>query len=231
MLNISDGAFPKKVANSIKIPIEEAEKIFNAYHNDLFPGITKFRESYVLPTTIEHGRCHLGLGFYIKSDDPERDIRTVNNANSQFWSLLTALAINKLHQQIDLMGYENDVVVTSTVYDSIYFIVRDDPTIIKWLNDVLVPIMVTDFMTDQIVHNEANLELGTSWADLIELPNNASFVTISMTAELVRNHVKSVLVINEKYVGTYQKSLSSPYDNWPDAVAWVAEQEQLHGSN
>lgn len=34
--------------------------------------------------------------------------------------------------------------------------------------------MLVDFMHDQTVHNEASLELGLSWADLHELPNNAT---------------------------------------------------------
>jgi len=181
MLNISDGAFPKKVANSIKIPIEEAEAIFNAYHNELFPGITDFRENYVLPTAIDTGKCHLGLGFYIHTDNPEKSIRTINNANSQFWSILTALAINKIHHEIDAKGYQNDIIVTSTVYDSIYFIVRADPVIINWLNQTLVPIMEKDFMENQIVPNSANLCVGTSWADIDdnELAPNASIENIA----------------------------------------------------
>lgn len=56
--------------------------------------------------------------------------------------------------------------------------VRNDPHIIKWLNDTLIPIMVTDFMEGQLVKNEADLELGTSWAHLHKLPHNASIEDI-----------------------------------------------------
>lgn len=79
-VGLAYGAFPKKVASSIKCTLEEAEGIFYSYHMELFPGITKFREDYVLPTALAKGEIHLGLGFYIKSDDPDRDIRTLNNA-------------------------------------------------------------------------------------------------------------------------------------------------------
>lgn len=173
------GAYPKKVASTVKIPIEEAETIFNAYHNELYPGITEFRENRVLPTATEYGQIHLGLGFHLQTDDPDRDIRTLNNACSQFWSILTGLTINKLHHLIDEAGYQNDILVTSTIYDSIYFEVRNDPTIIKWLNDHIIPIMEQDFLEDQIVHNSANLEIGPSWADLHELPHEATLEYIS----------------------------------------------------
>lgn len=77
---LSYGAFPPKVAASLKISVPAAEAIFDSYHNELYPGITKYREEYVLPTAQEHGKVHLGLGCYIKSDNPDKDIRTLNNA-------------------------------------------------------------------------------------------------------------------------------------------------------
>ena len=177
------GAYPKKVAATVKIPLDEATNIFNAYHNELYPGITKYRENYVLQTAHETGRIHLGLGFYMKTDDPDRDIRTLNNGTCQFWSILTALTINKLHQLIDEAGYSKDILVTSTIYDSVYFEVREDPTIIKWLNDTIIPIMTTDFMLNQTIKNDADLEIGRDWADLHKLGHNASIDDITTILE------------------------------------------------
>lgn len=168
------GAYPPKVAASVKIPLSEAEQIFYAYHNELFPGITAFREGYVLPTAIEQGYIHLGLGFNIATDKPERDIRTLNNACSQFWSILTALTINKMHQLIDEAGLEEDVKVVSTIYDSIYFEVTEDPTIIKWTNENLIKTMLVDFLDDQIVHNDADSDIGYDWADMTTIKHDAS---------------------------------------------------------
>jgi hypothetical protein len=156
----------------------KAESIFNNYHQNLYPDITEYRESYVLPTAAEHGKIHCGLGFYLHTDNADRDIRTLNNATAQFWSILTALSINELHKRIDAAGYQDSIFVTSTIYDSIYLEVRKDANLIKWLNDNLVEIMVQDFMQDQIVHNECALEVGNSWADLVELSNSASLAEI-----------------------------------------------------
>ena len=176
---LSYGAFPPKVADTLKIPISEAESIFTRYHNELYPGITDYRENYVLPTAMQHGKVHLGLGFYIKTDDPGRDIRTINNATCQFWSILTALTINRMHKLIDEAGYQNDIQVTSTIYDSIYFNVRKDPTIVKWLNDNLIPCMTQDFMENQTIKNTADLEVGPDWADLSLIHNDASLEDIT----------------------------------------------------
>lgn len=179
----SYGSYPPKIASTIKCSLEQATEIFNAYHNDMYPSITEYRENYVLPTTLERGRIHLGLGFYIHSDDPKRDIRTLHNATAQMWSLLTVLTINKLHHLIDDAGLQNDILVTSSIYDSIYLEVRNDPTIIQWLNDRIIPIMTTDFMENQAVPNDAQLELGLDWSDLHGIPHNATLDDITSVLE------------------------------------------------
>jgi len=172
------GAYPPKIAATLKISLEEAEVIFNRYHNELYPDITKYREDYVLPTAKEHGSVHLGLGLHLKTDDPKKDIRTLANATIQFWSILTLLAINKMHEEIDSQSYEEDIFCIATIYDSAYYVVRDDAETIKWLNDTIVPIMNKDFLIDQIVHNEATGEIGPNWADLQQIPNEASLEQI-----------------------------------------------------
>ena len=172
---LSYGCFPPKVAATLKIPLEEAEKIFNNYHQTLYPSITEYRENYVLKTVKDVGKIHLGLGFYMKSSKPDRDIRTLSNATCQFWSILTAIAINELHHRIDETFVSNQTIqVTSTIYDSIYGIAVADPEVLKWLNDNIIPIMVQDFMVDQTVHNEAQLEIGPDWASLHPIPIDAT---------------------------------------------------------
>ena len=177
---LSYGAYPPKVAKQLKVSIEEATEIFNNYHNVLYPSITKYREEYVLETAKTEKRIHLGMGFYINTSNPRKDIRTLTNATCQFWSILTALAINKLHSRVDECLIDpSDVQVTSTIYDSIYGIVYNDPEVIAWLNREIVSIMETDFMLDQIVHNAAELEIGTSWANLHGLHKDATEEQVS----------------------------------------------------
>jgi len=180
---LSYGSFPKKVSQTLKIPLDEAEQIFNNYHEVLYPGITEYRETYVLPTAQSQGYIHLGLGCIINTDDADRDIRTLNNATAQFWSILTLLTINKLHRLIDEAGLQEDIKVTATIYDSIYLQVSEDPEVVEWLNNTIVPIMETDFMENQTVRNEARLEIGLDWANLTELSDTASLEDITTTME------------------------------------------------
>jgi DNA polymerase I-like protein with 3'-5' exonuclease and polymerase domains len=179
------GAFPPKIAATLGITLAEAQEIFNNYHMVLYPGITDYRENYVLPTAKEDGQLHLGLGFMLKTDDPSSDIRTLANATCQFWSILTALAINKMHRLIDKKGYENDVKVVSTIYDSIYFEVTENSKIIKWVNDNLITTMLVDFMEGQAIPNTANADVGYNWADMTTLSNNACIKEIEEALQVV----------------------------------------------
>lgn len=172
------GAFPPKVSRALKISIPAAEAIFDRYHNELYGGITDYRENYVLPTAKRDGRIHLGLGCYLYTDNPDKDIRTLNNATIQFWSILTLLTINKVHQLTDEQEMDKDVYCIATIYDSIYYLVRDNTESIKWLNDTIVPIMCKDFVKNQIVKNEAVGEIGRNWADLEQISNGASIEEI-----------------------------------------------------
>lgn len=151
----------------------------------MYPGITHYRENYVLPTARSSGKLHLGLGCYIKTDNADRDCRTLHNATAQFWSILTLLSMHKLQVEIDKAGYTSDIQITSSIYDAIYMVVRDDATIVKWLNDTLIPIMEQDFLPSQVVHNRANLEIGTDWSNISkhELPHDATLTQIQETLD------------------------------------------------
>ena len=180
------GGFPDEHKNGVI-----TQEIFDNYHNILYPDITRYREEYVLPTTIEQGYLHLGLGCRIYSDDPAGDIRTINNATSQFWSILTLIAINEVNHRISEEGLEDKIQVCSTIYDSIYFYVENDAETIKWLNDNAVEAICVDYLEDQVVKNEAEGEIGKNWADLHKVLNKASTEDISKVLEKVHEETTS----------------------------------------
>ena len=79
-----------------------------------------------------------------------------------------------MHQLIDAANLSDDIFCTSTIYDSIYFCVREDASIIQWLNSHIVPTITADFMENQTIHNAACGEIGYDWASLKQVPVNAS---------------------------------------------------------
>ena len=167
---LSYGAFPPKVATSIGCSLEEATSIFNAYHEEMYPDITAMREE-AMKVAKTQGYLHLGLGCRMYSDDIDKDTRTLFNGLSQFWSILTLIAMNELNYRID--RDDMDIHINATIYDALYGYVKADVESVKWLNDTLCPIMEKDFMEGQIVHNEANLEISsTNWAEFTELTHD-----------------------------------------------------------
>jgi hypothetical protein len=154
------------------------EEIFHNYHNVLYSGVKDYIENYVIPTTQKNGELHLGLGWYIKSDDARSDSRTLHNATCQFWSVLTAIALTRVHRRIEEDGMQDRIQATSTIYDSIYYNCKADPETIAWLNKELIDAMSVDFLTNQRIKNEASLEIGPDWSDLTEIPNNATLEEI-----------------------------------------------------
>ena len=159
------------------------QEIFDNYHNVLYPGITEYREKYVLPTARQKGFIHLGLGCRMYCSDAYAAIRTINNATVQFWSILTLIAINEFNYQIKEASLENEVQVISTIYDSIYTQVIRDPEIIKWVNDTIIPIMCVQYLEDEVIHNEAIGDIGLNWTDLHQVKNNASIKQINKILE------------------------------------------------
>ena len=159
-------------------------EIYENYHTTLYPNIMKTVNEYILPTVKKDKEIHCGLGFKIRSDRPETDVRTLNNALNQFWSILTAIGINELHHRIDETFVSSDTVqVTSTIYDSIYGICLADPEVIHWLNENIVEILTKDFVEGQLVKNEANLEIGLNWANTHNIDNGASLEDITKLLE------------------------------------------------
>ena len=154
------------------------QEIYDNYHYTLYPGVRDYIDNYVIPTAKSNGHIHLGLGFNIYTDFPDKDQRTLHNATIQFWSILSILAINKMHHLIDQNGLQDDVRIISSIYDSIYFEVTKDPDVIKWVNDNLITIMTKDFMENQRIPNDAESEIGYSWASLYKLPHNSSLEEI-----------------------------------------------------
>ena len=156
------------------------QEIFDNYHNVLYPGITKYREKYVLPTAQKQGYLHLGLGCRIYTDNAGDAIRTINNATVQFWSILTMIAVNELNYRIKEAGLLEKMDVISTIYDSIYVDVDKDPKIIKWLNDNIIEVLCVDYLKNQVVPNAAEGEIGNNFADLFKVKNNASVEDIKL---------------------------------------------------
>jgi hypothetical protein len=70
-----------------------------------------------------------------------------------------------------------DIYPINTIHDAAYFLVKDDPMSVKFLNDTLINEMQWNAhpsISSNEVMMEANLEIGKSWDKQFTLPNNAT---------------------------------------------------------
>ena len=161
----------------------EAEVIFDNYHNKLYPGVTKYREEYVLPQVQEHGWIHLNWGLKLFSDDAKRDIRTLNNSTMQSYSNLTQIAGVEFDKVYKQSKFAKDIKFINIVHDCLYYEVPYDIECIKYINDTLPPIMCKQFIHDQEIPIKAEIDIGPSLAECVTLPNNADTATIKALLE------------------------------------------------
>ena len=172
-MNISDGGFPDShKGGSI------TQEIFDRYHNELYPGVTKFREEYVIPYSKDQGFLHLNWGLRLNSSNPKADLLSMNNANFQGYSNLTLIGATKFRRKYLEDGNKHNILGLNIIHDALYYELDDTPEAIKYVNDTLIKELIPDFLQNQTVHLRAEVDFGYSQADMLTIPNNAEMDVI-----------------------------------------------------
>jgi len=166
-LNTKDGGFPD-VDKGGAI----TQDIFDAFHTELYPGVTAFREEYVRPTAQEQDYVHLNWGLRLYSDNIEGDMRTLFNANFQSYSVLTQIAAVEFDKVIEEQGMREKVDLINIIHDCLYYEIDDDIATIKWVNDNLPKVMAKQFIHGQAIELRAENDVGYNLYDVVTLPNN-----------------------------------------------------------
>ena len=175
-------------------PMEQAIKIEEAFHklykvsNEWNVSNKEFME--------EHGHVECAFGLKLRTPiisqcimgnsrtpyEADKEARSANNAITQSWGMLLNRAMNATNQRIEEAGYSQDILPCNMIHDAGYFIVRNDPQYIKFLNDVLIQEMEWndhDSIRSKDVPMKASLEIGKSWDTLVSLNNNAPLKEIT----------------------------------------------------
>lgn len=168
------GAYPPKVAKSIGCSMAVAQQIFDNYHNVLYPGVTAYKNDYVLPTVEQHGYIHLNYGLRLFSNNPKKDIRTLANATMQGYSVLTQTSLVEFDKWIEDNGLRDRIKIVNIIHDALYMEMDDDLDLITLVNNTLPAIMTREFVTNQSVQISAELDFGYNLKDVVTIPNNAT---------------------------------------------------------
>ena len=174
-------------------PMDQAIKIEQAFH-ELYKVSGEFnaRNKEFME---KHGYVECAFGLKLRTPiisqcilgnsktphEADKEARSANNAITQSWGMLLNRAMNATNQRIEDIGYSKYIFPCNMIHDAGYFIVKDDPKYIKFLNDVLIEEM--EWNDDNAIRSvdvpmKASLELGKSWDTLIPLNNNATLKEI-----------------------------------------------------
>lgn len=150
------------------------QAIFDRYHNELYPGVNDFKNDYVIPASKKDKSLHLNWGLRLATDDPKKDLLTLNNSNFQGYSNLTCIAAVKFRDLYLSQSNQHNIIGLNIIHDALYYELDDTPEAVKWLNDNLITCMTPDFLRNQTVHLRAECDFGYNQKDMITLPNDAS---------------------------------------------------------
>lgn len=108
----------------------------------------------------------------------ESEARTAGNALQQSWGLLNTRASIEFMNQVRNSVYALDIRPCAHIHDAQYYMVRNDPTVVTWLNEQLVQAVNWNSHPD-IYHDQVGLggELSIfcpTWKDELTLPNKLS---------------------------------------------------------
>jgi DNA polymerase-1 len=111
--------------------------------------------------------------------EAEAEGRTAGNALGQSWCLLNSRAASEFLGKVRSSKHRLDIRPSAQIHDAQYYIIRDDITVVKYVNDHLPAAMAWQEHPD-IYHEEVKLagaKVGIfypNWNTEIELPNGAS---------------------------------------------------------
>jgi len=171
------------------IPLKEAKEIEDSYH-ELYKVSDEFAEKNK-KFAIKHGYMECAFGLKIKTpiisksvmDNKKTpyaataEVRSANNAVTQSWGMLLNRAVIATNQRIEEAEMYADILPVNMIHDAAYFLVKDDPKVVKFLNDVLIEEM--EWNEHPLIQSDdipmlSDLDIGKSWADMTLLPNRAS---------------------------------------------------------
>lgn len=149
-----------------------AKRMHYNYHNKMYADIAGYRHEVIIAQAKKYKNVHGMLGLYANQTTRLSNgaIRTVNNFQFQSGSMLTIIAGEKIRRRCVEAGISKHVLPAVSIYDSLYYRVRRDADLINQFATIAKPILVEDFIVNQKVKLEADLEVSlSSWADFVSL--------------------------------------------------------------
>lgn len=125
--------------------------------------------------------------------EADAEARTAGNALGQSHCLLTNRAGIEFNERVRESQYKYDIRPVIHIHDAQYFLIKDDPEVVLWVNKWLVH--AVQWQNDPAIwHEKVHLggELSIFWPDWSKectIPNN---ITQDELYDLVKKHIQSI---------------------------------------
>ncbi len=185
------GSGAGKVKDLLKCSKAEAEAVFDGYHK-LYRDTAIYAERNTEKAKAQ-GYINGAFGLKlrtpgIRSRDQQKvgsEGRSLNNMTIQSYGLLMNRAGINFQKRIEEDHVVNNVMLVNQIHDALYGLVRNTPNMVKWLNDNLIDCMIEEFLPEQQIPLEAELDIGPSWDKQHTLKNNLTVEEIKSEMEKV----------------------------------------------
>jgi len=179
----------KTLVTNIGLPEDVARAIEIGYH-ELYSGLGDFTKKNT-EFGSEHGFVECAFGLRLRTPilaktlvgkestpyEAASEGRSASNAVTQSWGQLMNRALIATEKRLKGSGFEDKIFAANTIHDAGYFIIKNEPEVIKWLNDTLTEEMrwnAHPSIYSEEVLMEAELDIGKSWDKQYTLKNHLS---------------------------------------------------------
>ncbi len=168
-----------KIQKVLKCSAERAQGISDSF-DDLYKVTKAFNDSN---TQLAKAQGFLDVAFGLRVLCPTINSkdkgtasaigRSVNNASTQSWGMLTNRSAIEFLERLKVSDERLNIKMINQIHDCSYFLAKENPTTIKWLNDNLIDTMrwKNDPALEGPVTMEAELDIGRGWYGCKTLAN------------------------------------------------------------
>jgi DNA polymerase-1 len=183
---MSYGAFPKKVAEQLKVSLAAAQVIFNNYW-ELYRDIKKYNTKKIEEAREKGYTVSVFSGLRLLTPQltsrdggiVSKEERVIGNFAIQSGNILTLIRVMEFQEWLENEGLTEDVKVFNSIHDAVYLYIKQDAELVARVNKKLVEVLTKDYTENQPIHLEAELDIGINWKKQVTLKNSATPKEIS----------------------------------------------------
>lgn len=202
---VKNAGFPEEQAKQIEARYHELYVVADAWAAGLVEkakscGHVSLAFGAIIRTPLL-SKCVVGTDYKMPYG-AKKEARSVGNAATQSYCVLTLRALNEFMERVWDSPYRYKVLPSITIYDAIYLMIPDSVVILHWVNKNLIECMAWDDLPElkhPVVKISSALDVfWPSWANEIGIPVGATVPEIKVVCKEGAHKYQYVKKLMEK---------------------------------